>query len=104
MGTIDLLRGDIRRAMDNTRLSEIAHVVEHATLQCRRYEKDLFLNVGDAAQRATYFQYWTTNAAELDQAITRYAEAADSPAKRQLAVTWRENFTHYQQAFIQIAG
>ena len=38
--------------------SHIANAIANDSLQCRRFEKDVFLNIDDAASRDNYFAQW----------------------------------------------
>ncbi|MFL5804367.1 MAG: hypothetical protein ACJ8CR_21815, partial [Roseiflexaceae bacterium] len=57
------------------RMSRLASQIATQTLLCRRYEKDLFLNIGDNSARADYQSKWNTAFAGLEQVISNVLPA-----------------------------
>lgn len=83
-------------------LSRLADSVAIQALLCRRYEKDLLLNIGDAEQQRKYLAQWQTAWTELDQAIAAFGTAATITAERQQARAWQADAQQYRQAVEQV--
>src|SRR5215510_3005757 len=58
--------------------SRIAQEVAITTLLCRRYEKDLFLNLDVPTTRATYLAQWQAAYTSLQQSIDQYADLSST--------------------------
>jgi anti-anti-sigma regulatory factor/HAMP domain-containing protein len=80
--------------------SRIAHEVAIATLLCRRFEKDLFLNLDVPATRATYLTQWQAAYSSLQQTIDQYADLASTDEDRQQVATWEWESSVYQRAVL----
>jgi len=84
-------------------LSQLANDVATQTLESRRYEKDLFLNLADPHARADYQAKWQTTVTALDQAIAAFAATATTIDDRQQAANWQAQAAQYDEHFRQIA-
>lgn len=78
------------------RQADLASQVTQFTLECRRYEKDQFLNVRDVGVRENYTKKWHEAFDGLTAAIAEY-EAAPGDG-RETAVNWSSDATQYRQA------
>ena len=84
------------------RISRVASQIAIDTLLARRYEKDFFLNLNDAATRATYEEQWQGADAALGQTIEAFAAAATSAEDQRQAGVWRAALSHYEEGFAQV--
>jgi anti-anti-sigma regulatory factor/HAMP domain-containing protein len=80
--------------------SQIANEVAIATLLCRRYEKDVFLNLDVPTTRATYLTQWKAAYQTLQQTIDHYATLASTDEERQQVELWRRESRTYQGAVL----
>ena len=89
-------------AQMDARLSDYAHRLRAHILGCRRFEKDHWLNIGDAAQEAEYDKKWTF---EHDQVLARLDDAAeiavDASDKEALAIM-RAEFAKYADGYLVV--
>jgi nitrogen fixation/metabolism regulation signal transduction histidine kinase len=82
--------------------SQFANEVAIATLLCRRYEKDIFLNLDLPSTRTTYLNQWQAAYQTLQQAIDQYATLASTDEERQQVEVWRRESKAYQGALLDI--
>ncbi len=82
--------------------SQLANEVAIATLQCRRYEKDMFLNLDQPSTRATYLEEWQAAYQTLQQKINQYATLVSTDEERKQVETWYRESTIYQTALLNI--
>jgi anti-anti-sigma factor len=82
--------------------SAAADSVQSATLLCRRYEKDLFLNLDVSSARIQYFLQWKEAYSHLQQAIEQYAALAENDEDRRRAALWRQDSATYHNAMVSI--
>jgi anti-anti-sigma regulatory factor/HAMP domain-containing protein len=82
--------------------SQIASDVAIATLLCRRYEKDIFLNIDAPEARAMYLAHWQASYTDLQRLIEQYAGLASTDQDRQQVVVWRRESSAYQNAILDI--
>lgn len=83
-------------------LSRVASEVALATLQCRRYEKDTFLNLSDSTIRENYVFLWQNAYADLERAVATFNAAATTELDRQQGLEWQENLVNYRVAFLDV--
>lgn len=86
----------------DVRLSQLADRVANTTLLCRRYEKDMFLNVADPQQRSEYLTKWEAAFTKLQSAITTFEQAAVTSSDTAQASTWRVESQRYQRAVLDV--
>ncbi|GEM_PF-1671904 len=82
--------------------SQLADDVAIATLLCRRYEKDILLNVNQPSVRATYLKQWQAAYTDLQQTIEQYAVLASSDAEQQQVELWRNESSTYRRAVLDV--
>jgi methyl-accepting chemotaxis protein len=64
-----------RLVAGENRLTAKSQAVVTLTLGLRRFEKDYFLNIGNAARQTEYFQQWTQARADLAEAVQELRES-----------------------------
>jgi len=99
-------RAQIRVAEDQAitvegQMARLAAVVALRTLECRRYEKDVFLNLDNVPERTSYLAKWNDAYTQLNQAIDAYGTAATTSEERDEAEDWRTESATYRMAFLQ---
>ncbi|MFG0249113.1 MAG: response regulator [Phycisphaeraceae bacterium JB051] len=72
------------------------------TLQCRRYEKDMFLNVGQPQRFEDYRVRWAMAVEALTRSIAKYRESVNDPQQVLIAEKWLANVTVYQHEMYKI--
>lgn len=82
--------------------SRIASEITVATLLCRRYEKDMFLNLHDSTVRSSYYEKWQQSYKQLQQAIEAYTRLATTDMQHQQLDLWKYESSTYQQAVIEV--
>ncbi|HEU4325648.1 MAG TPA: STAS domain-containing protein [Roseiflexaceae bacterium] len=78
-------------------LSRAANQVALNALQARRYEKDIFLSLGETAEYNAYRASWAQSHAALDQSIAAFKALATDEIDRQQAERWRGDSQSYQE-------
>ena len=102
---VTTIRAAAQQAVEvDGRISRAAGQIAIQTLLARRYEKDVFLNLNDAATRATYEEQWKSADAALGQAIEAFAVAATGAEDQRQANVWRTALSHYEEGFAQVRG
>ncbi|HLL22680.1 MAG TPA: methyl-accepting chemotaxis protein, partial [Kofleriaceae bacterium] len=89
--TATVLGVDARMAADSV-------VVQSKAFELRRFEKDLFLNVGDKKAEASYVDKWQKTAREL-QAVLASIEAGTDERGAQITAGMRKNLEKYEVGF-----
>lgn len=79
-------------------LSRAASSVATATLMCRRYEKDLFLNIDNPVIRSDYWAKWDNASTELQAAIARFDSVALSDEDQAQLRQWQQESAMYAAA------
>ena len=82
----------------SVRQSELASQVAENTLQCRRYEKDVFLNMHDPDMDANYASKWREAYDGLTAALAEFREAASGAEDRETAEGWADDAAQYRRA------
>src|SRR4051812_12814395 len=97
-GTVNMLRGDAKLAEHSSR-------ARANTANLRRYEKDYFLNIGDAAKQAGYLQQWST---EKEHLQARLNDLENNPAatgeEKQTVKTAQSDLAVYDTGFQKVRG
>jgi methyl-accepting chemotaxis protein len=78
------------------------HRVRFESLKLRQYEKDLFLNVGDAEKEAHYLGLWGDNQKQLHEAITEVEKLGTIEADHEAVRSMRADLGTYEEAMQQI--
>lgn len=86
----------------NGRLSQLADQVANYTLLCRRYEKDVFLNISDPLQDAEYMTHWQAAFTRLQTTIAAFEQTAATPDDTTQAAVWRTESQNYQSAVLDV--
>ena len=76
--------------------SNDAHV---ATLDLRRFEKDLFLNIGDKAKEAEYLAKWNESREKLDTQLAHIEKLGVDDESHELVRQVRSDLSEYTNAF-----
>jgi hypothetical protein len=97
-----LVRDVIKQNATNQQLSRFAHDIVIYSLLCRRFEKDILLNINNPAVRATYESQWKQAISDLDQAIEGFQVTATGQSDREQAEAWQAESMAYQQAVLQL--
>ncbi len=87
--------GALNRAADQVALN---------ALQARRYEKDIFLSLGETAEYTAYRASWVQAHAGLDRSIAAFEALATDAIDRQQAERWRGESQNYQEAMRSVLG
>ncbi len=80
----------------SVRQSELASQVAENTLQCRRYEKDVFLNVRDPETDDNYATKWREAFDGLSAVLAEFQAAASGAEDRETAESWTGDATQYR--------
>ncbi|MEM8530562.1 MAG: HAMP domain-containing protein [Chloroflexota bacterium] len=86
----------------DVQLSRVAHNIAIATLQCRRYEKDVFLNLNDTTARANYVSLWQDAYNDLERSIADFNTLAKTEPDRNQGLKWQEDISRYRTAFFDV--
>jgi methyl-accepting chemotaxis protein len=92
--TLDMLAGDAR-------LAALADDARSGSLELRRFEKDWFLNVGNAEAEANYDRQWKAAQQDLRETLAKIEPLADG-ADRAALDTIRRELDAYVAAFTQV--
>jgi nitrogen fixation/metabolism regulation signal transduction histidine kinase len=96
--------GDIsaRTLKVSVRLADLAGIVAELTLQCRRYEKDIFLSLLDPMALDDSKRNWRHAFDQLQKAIADFAAQAVSEEDQTAAAKWRSDSAAYRQALLAV--
>jgi hypothetical protein len=99
-------KAQIRTLVDQNladrQLSHFATEIVVQALLCRRYEKDMLLNLSDQVARSNYLTRWYQAVSDLERAIQSFGEVAVTAADRAQADVWRTESTNYRAAVLQM--
>lgn len=95
------VRDVIAQNVTDQRLSHFANEIVVQTLLCRRFEKDMLLNLSDQAVHNRYRAQWEQTTADLNRAIDGFQAAAVTMSDRQQADAWRITSREYKTAMWQ---
>jgi rsbT co-antagonist protein RsbR len=93
----------LRSAQRETTVSQLANDVAVRALLCRRYEKDLLLNIDNPAERARALKEWERAHAELARAIDAFSRATTSDEDLRQVEIWRAALRFYRDGLEQTA-
>ncbi len=80
-------------------LADLASEAKIETLQLRRFEKDSFLNIDDAAKRNDYVAKWNKESEQLTKLLQEFAGKVQNPADKQRAEQMIEHFRAYEAGY-----
>ncbi|WP_242392317.1 methyl-accepting chemotaxis protein [Anaeromyxobacter oryzisoli] len=95
--TLDMLSGDARMA-------SLCDDARSEALLLRRYEKDTFLNIGEGAKQAEYFESWTKEASALRDHLAEAATLASDANDREAVATARRELENYVRGFQEVGA
>jgi methyl-accepting chemotaxis protein len=81
-----------------SRQAALASDVAEFTLECRRYEKDVFLNIRTPALRENYVKDWRNAFAQLTAAVEAFRDEAAAEDDQAAARKWTRLAGQYQEA------
>jgi methyl-accepting chemotaxis protein len=73
-----------------------------STLSLRRFEKDSFLNIGNAEKEAEYLDKWTEQKQALDESLAALDKLVQSDADRDIVRSMRADSTTYEEGFHKV--
>jgi methyl-accepting chemotaxis protein len=73
-----------------------------STLALRRYEKDGFLNIGNAEKEAEYLDKWTEQKQALDESLAALDKLVQSDGDRDIVRSMRADSTTYEEGFHKV--
>jgi methyl-accepting chemotaxis protein len=73
-----------------------------STLSLRRFEKDSFLNIGNAEKEAEYLDKWTEQKQVLDESLTALDKLVQSDGDRDIVRSMRADSTTYEEGFHKV--
>jgi methyl-accepting chemotaxis protein len=83
-------------------LIDATHAARGQTLKLRRYEKDLFLNVGNAEKQAEYLAHWTEHQKELHETLNDIERLSQTDADHATVRQMRADLGVYEEAMAKI--
>ena len=86
----------------NARAARVADDARAHTLGLRRFEKDLFLNIGDASADATYVAEWSAEYDALRGNLAELEKLADDEAERRTIETAKKELGAYAAGFQKV--
>lgn len=93
--------GALNRDVQHARL---AHQIAIDALQCRRWEKDCFLNISNAAERKAKLQNWFSADHALEVALAALATSNLTPQERALVIACHAAGKEYRRGFLLVNG
>jgi methyl-accepting chemotaxis protein len=75
-----------------------------STLALRRFEKDTFLNIGQAEKEAEYLDKWTEQKQVLDESLAALDKLVQSDADRDTVRSMRADATSYEGGFHKVVA
>jgi methyl-accepting chemotaxis protein len=73
-----------------------------STLALRRFEKDSFLNIGNAEKEAEYMDKWTEQKQGLDESLAALDKLVQSDADRETVRSMRADAATYEEGFHKV--
>jgi methyl-accepting chemotaxis protein len=79
-----------------------AYEIRAHTIELRRFEKDMIINLGNPEKVAEYGAKWEDNRAELQGHLEKLARTSTRVEDREIARTMQSDFTAYANGFQQV--
>jgi methyl-accepting chemotaxis protein len=83
-------------------LVELAHRVRSETLELRRFEKDQFLNIGNAEKEAEYATKWSDQQKRLHERLAEVDRLTTSEVDHEAVRAMRQDATIYEEALQKV--
>lgn len=84
------------------KLSQLAEDAKSTSLSLRRFEKDRFINNGDAAKEADYKAKWEQKKDSLNKILGEMENLVKTDEDKKTISLMKEGFKVYQEAFINV--
>ncbi len=99
------LSGQVVEALDHEgEYSAASAGAEAQTLALRRFEKDTFINMADAAKRSDYLSKWRKADEALREMLARADKASTSSEQKAALASMRNNLGSYEAGFQKVYG
>jgi methyl-accepting chemotaxis protein len=93
--TIEMLRGD-------GTVAEHAAKAQTDVIELRRYEKDLYLNIGDKEKERDYLQKWKVQLEHLNARLADLDKSVILPKDKGAVKTMKTELGHYERGFAKV--
>src|SRR5947209_10650203 len=96
--TVSMLRGD-------SKISQLADEAKITTLELRRYEKDILLNLDNKAVMQAYQEKWRVQLAQLRSTVNELNQCVSSDSSKQLVAAIEREIATYERGIDEaVAG
>lgn len=85
-------------------IAEFSGEVRAHVLGLRRFEKDMFLNMGSSEKQAKYFSEWNKEFSELTGHLTDLEKVVETSEDKEAVRSMRERLSVYESGFRKIYG
>ncbi len=85
------------------KVSTLADKIAIETLQCRRYEKDMFINIGDEVIQENYHRQWTMAFGRLQDSVKQLSALCSLSCAAD-ALRWKTLLVQYQAAIDEVVS
>jgi methyl-accepting chemotaxis protein len=82
-------------------LSNFANEIVFQSLLCRRFEKDILLNLNNQIVRNKYQEQWHQSTFALEEAIKNFQNVAITDSDRKQAFVWLAEIVEYRTAVLE---
>ncbi len=93
-----------RMLQTDASISENAARARANVLGLRRYEKDIFINIGSAKKVEEYYQQWNQQREHLDARIADLEKATVTSQDKEVVKGMKANLGHYAAGFSKVCG
>lgn len=97
-----LVRNVIKQNATDHQLSHFANEIIIQSLLCRRFEKDILLQIDNKDARLAYQNQWAQAVSDLEQAILGFQINALHAVDREQARVWRTATIEYQKEVLEL--
>ncbi len=88
----------------HARVADAAQEARAHTLQLRRFEKDLFLNIGSEEKQIEYQEKWQREREDLAAHLSTIDQVTDAQSDRDATAAMRKNFADYEKGFQSVVA